>query len=186
MGPRSSSNPAPWGSSVLAAAGREIQDEESVTIEEYSLEEALAGRRLITRARQDGMDGVYLPWTYDTKTDTQYDGQKETHYYETERRHGKTVHVRKTSWESVSATTWISSFRYKNKVYRFTVNARTGELAGDRPYSVAKISLAVIAALGVLGSPILASVVIPKNDTVSRARACRYRRRSYRPSRRPL
>jgi len=46
---------------------------------------------------------------------------------------------------------WISSFRYKNKVYRFIVNARTGEAAGERPYSVAKISLAVMAALGILG-----------------------------------
>ena len=46
---------------------------------------------------------------------------------------------------------WISSLRYKDKVYRIIVNARTGEPAGERPYSVAKISLAVIAALGVLG-----------------------------------
>lgn len=42
---------------------------------------------------------------------------------------------------------WISSFRYQDKVFRFLVNARTGEPAGERPYSWVKISLAVIAGL---------------------------------------
>ena len=39
---------------------------------------------------------------------------------------------------------WISSFRYGEKVYRFLVNARTGEGAGERPYSAIKIALAVM------------------------------------------
>jgi DNA-directed RNA polymerase subunit RPC12/RpoP len=42
---------------------------------------------------------------------------------------------------------WISSFRYGDKVYRFLVNARTGEGAGERPYSAMKIALAVIAGI---------------------------------------
>jgi len=45
---------------------------------------------------------------------------------------------------------WISSFRYKEKVYRFIVNARTGEVAGERPWSVLKIVLTVLVVLGVL------------------------------------
>ena len=207
---------------------------------------------LVRRARKEGLDGVYLPyWTYDAETDTEYVGQKGTHYYETERRQGKAVRVRKTSWEPVSgrvplsfddvlvcASTslpntlvqrlepwelselrpfqpsflsgflaerhrvdlqkgfqgakermshqiaravrrdiggdeqrvnssrtehhdvrfkmlllplWLSSFRYKKKVYRFIVNARTGEPTGERPYSVAKISLTAATALGALG-----------------------------------
>ncbi|MFO7561190.1 MAG: hypothetical protein R6X02_01000 [Enhygromyxa sp.] len=42
---------------------------------------------------------------------------------------------------------WISSFRYDDKVYRFVVNARTGEVAGERPYSKLKIALAVLGAI---------------------------------------
>ncbi len=42
---------------------------------------------------------------------------------------------------------WISSFRYGGEVYRFLVNARTGEVAGKRPWSVIKIVLAVLAGL---------------------------------------
>ncbi len=46
---------------------------------------------------------------------------------------------------------WISSFRYKEKVYRFTVNARTGEVAGERPWSVVKIVLTVLVVAVVVG-----------------------------------
>lgn len=42
---------------------------------------------------------------------------------------------------------WISSFRYKDKAYRFIVNARTGEVAGERPWSVIKIVLTVLVSI---------------------------------------
>ena len=50
---------------------------------------------------------------------------------------------------------WLSTYRYSNKPYRFLVNARTGEVQGERPWSVWKIVLfvlmilAIIAAIGV-------------------------------------
>lgn len=44
---------------------------------------------------------------------------------------------------------WISAYRYNNKAYRFMVNARTGEVSGERPWSWIKITLAVIAAAAV-------------------------------------
>jgi hypothetical protein len=42
---------------------------------------------------------------------------------------------------------WISAYRYRDRSFRFLVNARTGEVCGERPYSAAKITLAVLAAL---------------------------------------
>jgi hypothetical protein len=36
---------------------------------------------------------------------------------------------------------WISAFRYHDKVFRVTVNARTGEVSGERPWSWIKITL---------------------------------------------
>jgi Zn finger protein HypA/HybF involved in hydrogenase expression len=47
---------------------------------------------------------------------------------------------------------WISSFRYSEKLYRFVVNARTGEAAGERPYSWVKIAAAVVAGLALVGA----------------------------------
>lgn len=46
---------------------------------------------------------------------------------------------------------WLSSYKYKDKVYRFLVNARTGEVQGERPYSAAKIAALVITILTVIG-----------------------------------
>ena len=46
---------------------------------------------------------------------------------------------------------WISAYRYNDKVFRFLVNARTGEVQGERPYSTIKIVLAVLAVLAILG-----------------------------------
>lgn len=45
---------------------------------------------------------------------------------------------------------WISSFRYGDKIFRFVVNARTGAVSGERPYSAAKITLFVIFLIAVV------------------------------------
>ena len=45
---------------------------------------------------------------------------------------------------------WVSSFRYRGKVFRVVVNAQTNEVAGDRPWSVWKIALAILAAVAVI------------------------------------
>jgi predicted RNA-binding Zn-ribbon protein involved in translation (DUF1610 family) len=42
---------------------------------------------------------------------------------------------------------WISAYRYAGRTFRFMVNARTGEVQGERPYSWIKISLTVLAAI---------------------------------------
>lgn len=40
---------------------------------------------------------------------------------------------------------WLSAYRYRNQQYQVMVNACTGEVQGDRPLSVWKIALAVLA-----------------------------------------
>lgn len=42
---------------------------------------------------------------------------------------------------------WISSFRYREKTYRFLINARTGEINGQRPYSAWKIAFLILTLL---------------------------------------
>lgn len=51
---------------------------------------------------------------------------------------------------------WLSSFRYDDKVFRFVVNARTGEAVGERPYSVIKIVAAVVGGLALIAAIVLA------------------------------
>ncbi|MFN8258045.1 MAG: hypothetical protein U0W24_20305 [Bacteroidales bacterium] len=45
---------------------------------------------------------------------------------------------------------WLSAYRYNNKVYRFMVNGRTGEVQGERPYSWIKITFAILVAIAVI------------------------------------
>lgn len=40
---------------------------------------------------------------------------------------------------------WLSAYQYAGKTYRFMVNARTGEVQGERPYSWGKIILLILA-----------------------------------------
>lgn len=47
---------------------------------------------------------------------------------------------------------YVSSYRYSDKLYRFIINARTGEVQGERPYSWIKITLAVLFALAVIAA----------------------------------
>jgi hypothetical protein len=39
---------------------------------------------------------------------------------------------------------WVASYRYRNDLYQILVNARTGEVVGRRPFSIAKIATLVI------------------------------------------
>lgn len=45
---------------------------------------------------------------------------------------------------------WISAYRYRDKTFRFIVNARSGQVQGQRPWSVMKIVLVVLAVLFML------------------------------------
>ncbi|MGE5607869.1 MAG: hypothetical protein ACM359_01325 [Bacillota bacterium] len=69
------------------------------------------------------------------------------------------IHSIRTRYEEITykhilLPLWISAYRYRDRTFRFLVNARTGEVSGERPYSVWKILLLVlviaIAVTGVL------------------------------------
>ena len=53
------------------------------------------------------------------------------------------------TYKHVLLPMWICSYRYKQKVYRFLVNARTGEVQGQRPWSWVKITLTALVAAAV-------------------------------------
>ena len=54
------------------------------------------------------------------------------------------------TFKHVLLPVWISAYRYRDRTFRFIVNARSGQVQGERPYSVLKIALAVVAVLIVL------------------------------------
>lgn len=66
-----------------------------------------------------------------------------------------TTNYSDTTFKHVLLPLWISSYRYKNKVYRFLVNARTGEVQGERPWSVGKIILFSLACIAVVAGVVI-------------------------------
>lgn len=47
---------------------------------------------------------------------------------------------------------YVSAYRYKDKLYQFLVNGRTGEVQGQRPYSWIKIALAILIGLAIIAT----------------------------------
>jgi rubrerythrin len=60
----------------------------------------------------------------------------------------KTVH-RNVTFKHLLLPVWLMAYRYKDKPYRVVINAVTGEVSGERPYSVVKIVSAIVAGLAV-------------------------------------
>jgi ribosomal protein S27E len=65
------------------------------------------------------------------------------------------VHSISTSYSAVTfkhllLPVWISSYRFHNKQYQVMINAQSGEVLGDRPYSIWKITVTVLAGITIV------------------------------------
>lgn len=67
-----------------------------------------------------------------------------------QRIHNLDVRHRDVRFKHLLLPVWVSAFKYNHKTFRVVVNARTGEVAGDRPYSIPKIVLAALAAIALV------------------------------------
>jgi hypothetical protein len=45
---------------------------------------------------------------------------------------------------------WLTAFHYRDRVFHVMVNARTGEVQGERPWSAVKIALFVLAIVAIV------------------------------------
>jgi DNA-directed RNA polymerase subunit RPC12/RpoP len=50
---------------------------------------------------------------------------------------------------------WLTAYRYRDRAWQVMINARTGEVTGERPYSVWKITAAVLVLLAALAVALL-------------------------------
>ena len=56
-----------------------------------------------------------------------------------------------TTYKSVLFPLWTADFKWKGKVYRYAINAQTGKISGERPYSITKIIIAVLIVALIIG-----------------------------------
>ncbi|RUM76763.1 MAG: hypothetical protein DSZ12_01340, partial [Sulfurovum sp.] len=54
------------------------------------------------------------------------------------------------TYKNVLLPVWTASFTWKNKTYSYAINAQTGKIVGDRPYSYVKIVLLVLSILSLI------------------------------------
>jgi predicted RNA-binding Zn-ribbon protein involved in translation (DUF1610 family) len=55
------------------------------------------------------------------------------------------------TFKHVLLPVWIGAYRWRGRSYRIVVNGRTGQVWGERPWSIVKIALAALAALALAG-----------------------------------
>lgn len=72
-----------------------------------------------------------------------------------QRVHSVDTQYRQLTFKHILLPLWISTYHYRNKQYQVVVNAQTGKVLGDRPYSRGKIALAILGVLGLIGLVVL-------------------------------
>lgn len=55
--------------------------------------------------------------------------------------------VSDVTFKHILLPVWLAVYKYRGETYRFVVNGRTGRVQGERPWSVLKISIAVVLGL---------------------------------------
>ncbi len=56
----------------------------------------------------------------------------------------------KITFKHILMPVWISSYSFRNRIFRFLINGRTGEVQGERPFSPVKITLAILAIIALI------------------------------------
>ena len=69
-----------------------------------------------------------------------------------QRIHTKHTYYNNITFKYILLPVWISAYRFKDKIYQFLVNARTGEVQGERPWSWIKITLLVLFIIALIGT----------------------------------
>lgn len=62
------------------------------------------------------------------------------------------THVDDVTFKHILLPVWIAAYKYRGTSYRFVVNAQSGRVRGERPYSWVKIAFAVLGAVIVAGA----------------------------------
>lgn len=61
-----------------------------------------------------------------------------------------TTDVSDVTFKHILLPVWLAAYKYRGKSFRFVVNAQTGKVEGERPYSAIKIAFAILGALIVI------------------------------------
>ncbi len=63
---------------------------------------------------------------------------------DTQRVHSINTEYSNRTFKHLLLPVWVSAYRYERKLYQIMINARTGEVQGDRPWSIWKIAFLIL------------------------------------------
>ncbi len=66
----------------------------------------------------------------------------------------------KLTYKHVLLPVWLAAYKYQGKTYRFVVNGQSGKVKGERPWSKAKIALAVLGGIVVVAAIVVAAQMV--------------------------
>jgi hypothetical protein len=69
-----------------------------------------------------------------------------------QRVHGVDTSYNSITFKHVLLPLWVGAYHFNDKVYQLTVNARSGQVQGDRPYSIWKILALVLVILAIIAA----------------------------------
>jgi ribosomal protein S27E len=64
--------------------------------------------------------------------------------------HSSSTDYYDVTFKHILLPVWIGAYKFQGRVFQVLVNARTGEVQGERPYSAGKIFLAVVAVIAII------------------------------------
>jgi hypothetical protein len=64
------------------------------------------------------------------------------------------THYHNTTYKNTLFPLWMTHFTYKDREYYYAINAQSGRITGERPYSYTKIILLILAVLAVLAGAV--------------------------------
>jgi DNA-directed RNA polymerase subunit RPC12/RpoP len=150
---------------VLESAGSGLPDEQMSALEPWPMK----GLQPYSPQFLSG----FLARTWEVPLDRCFDAAKRRIAGEIEsdvrRRIGgdaQRVHSIDTAWPALAykhvlLPVWLAAYRFREKGYRVVVNAATGEVQGERPWSAWKIALFIVALLAAAGA---IAVVVAANS----------------------
>ncbi len=144
---------------VLVLASESLPQDKTAKLEPWDLENLVS--------YQDEFVSGFLAESYQVNVEEGFEQAKEIMDHEIRRTirsdiggdrqriHSVNTRHDDITFKHILLPIWISAYQFKNKVYRFLINGRTGEVQGERPWSIWKIALTVAVVLIVVGVIVL-------------------------------
>ncbi|MCG8569982.1 MAG: hypothetical protein MJB14_07555 [Spirochaetes bacterium] len=140
---------------VLVNASKNVDEKLIKRLEPFQLESLTAYQPQFLSGFQAERYSVHLKKGWDKAKEIMksaiYNGIHNSIHADEVRNIHFTTNYQDVKFKHILLPIWISSYKYKNKLYNFLVNGQTGKVSGYSPISIFKILTAILTSAAVIG-----------------------------------